>query len=610
MAALKRISIALALVALAFSSVDVATAANQLPLGAINCTLATVPNSIRAEGIAERVGDTRLDCTNDGSRDNGDTHYQQYLQANFRLRFNTNVTSMIHETSGGDAFTEALLVINDNNSQGSEITSSFPDCDGGWADPRYPCPQNGVLLTQDTLIWDGVYVPVPGAPNNLDNMNSDNAGFDGPDDADTDFDCNLAAGFWDEEGCYDQTTTLRFTNVRVNATGVPESGTVTVSVNIASSFSISLPNRNGDVADAFQGLIASLDHDVAGLQREEFSRESAAVELWEGFATSFKTIGVPTFLENAHSAENGYWIDGMGSATQATQFIIRLTSLPEGVDFDMPDYIDENGNTGACDPPVPGGDDLCLKLISSSGPSGGVATFIYEVIEADPFRRQHVEIPIYVDWDPATDADEPEVTSGSVDVSFWPISDVFVADSSSPKPRFIDSNNDPEVFVTVTRCTTTLLYPFVTSTFGLDTGIAVSNTSVDWKGTAAQRGACTMHFIGKTLGETGFGDVEITEQTSVMIEGGEQLAFSLLLANPDQGIDDPVPDFQGFIVAMCDFQFAHGYAFITDGASGLPTLAQGYLALIMQFDADGDRQISCGPGWSSDRGCKSEALNQ
>jgi hypothetical protein len=104
MAALKRISIVLALVALAFSSVDVATAANQLPLGAINCTLATVPNSVRAEGIAERVGDTRLDCTNDGSVDDGDTNYQQYLQANFRLRFNTNVTSWVTSTNGDSLY--------------------------------------------------------------------------------------------------------------------------------------------------------------------------------------------------------------------------------------------------------------------------------------------------------------------------------------------------------------------------------------------------------------------------------------------------------------------------------------------------------------------------
>ena len=625
MAALKRISIALALVALAFSSVNVATAANQLPLGNIDCSLATVPNSIRAEGIAERVGDTRLDCINNGSRDDGDTDYQQYIPANFRLIYNANVTSMIHLTGSGGPWTEALLIINDNNSLDSETTSVFPSvCDA--PDDRYPCPQLGVLLTPTDLIWDGVEVPVPAAPNDLGDLNvDDDTDFNSaPFDADTDFDCDLSAGDGDPDGCFNQTTTLRFTNVRINATSLAVGGAVTVQVNISSSFAIGIiGSRTGDVADAFIGLISMLGDTFAGLQCEE-EEGTASVELWEGFATAFKTIGVPTFLENQHSAENGYPVDGSGTATQATQFVVRLTGLPEGVDISMPSHVHEIGTfaatghsdshtAGACpapgslteSPPDDNGDHLCIELISSDGPDDGVAEFVYRVMTAHPFKRQHVEIDIGVSWTPDTDEDEPEVTSGSVDVSFHPISDVFVADEDSPKPRFIDSNNDPAVFVTVTRCTTTLLYPFVTSTFGLDTGIAVSNTSVDWKGTAAQRGACTMHFIGKTLGETGFGDVEITEQTSVILEGGEQLAFSLLLANPDQGIDDPVPDFQGFIVAMCDFQFAHGYAFITDGASGFPTLAQGYLALIMQFDESGDRLLNC-----HGTGCKSEALNQ
>ena len=44
---------------------------------------------------------------------------------------------------------------------------------------------------------------------------------------------------------------------------------------------------------------------------------------------------------------------------------------------------------------------------------------------------------------------------------------------------------------------------------------------------------------------------------------------------------------------MCEFQWAHGYAFITDGAAGIPTLAQGYLALVLQYDAGGNRLIDC-----------------
>ncbi|MCC6294299.1 MAG: hypothetical protein IT164_16740 [Bryobacterales bacterium] len=37
--------------------------------------------------------------------------------------------------------------------------------------------------------------------------------------------------------------------------------------------------------------------------------------------------------------------------------------------------------------------------------------------------------------------------------------------------------------------------------------------------------------------------------------------------------------FQGYVIAQCAFQYAHGYAFISD--LGAQRLAQGYLALVM-----------------------------
>ena len=47
------------------------------------------------------------------------------------------------------------------------------------------------------------------------------------------------------------------------------------------------------------------------------------------------------------------------------------------------------------------------------------------------------------------------------------------------------------------------------------------------------------------------------------------------------------PLFQGYVFAICDFQFAHGYAFISD--VGATKLAQGYLALVVP-----DRGTSAG----------------
>jgi hypothetical protein len=36
--------------------------------------------------------------------------------------------------------------------------------------------------------------------------------------------------------------------------------------------------------------------------------------------------------------------------------------------------------------------------------------------------------------------------------------------------------------------------------------------------------------------------------------------------------------FQGYIIAACTFQYAHGFAFITDGVGANGGLSQGYLA--------------------------------
>ena len=36
--------------------------------------------------------------------------------------------------------------------------------------------------------------------------------------------------------------------------------------------------------------------------------------------------------------------------------------------------------------------------------------------------------------------------------------------------------------------------------------------------------------------------------------------------------------FQGYLIAQCNFQFAHGFAFITDGVGANGGLSQGYLA--------------------------------
>jgi hypothetical protein len=236
----------------------------------------------------------------------------------------------------------------------------------------------------------------------------------------------------------------------------------------------------------------------------------------------------------------------------------------------------------------------------------GTGFFVYEVADGNPFKRENIDVPVWFSWTFDGEADEPGIGTASIDVRFAPLSDVAGA-SNEPVPRFVDTGDDPAPVLTIQRCSTTLLFPFVSNRAGFDTGIAISNTSLDWKGTPPQKGPCMIHYVGNT-GEDG---PMPDDDLSSVIEGGEMLTFTLSQGNSVRLING-APNFQGFIVAMCEFQFAHGYAFVNDGGGGVPAWSQGYLALVMQFNVDDDgefvRMISCDDDPDDSDACSSEAL--
>ena len=108
--------------------------------------------------------------------------------------------------------------------------------------------------------------------------------------------------------------------------------------------------------------------------------------------------------------------------------------------------------------------------------------------------------------------------------------------------------------ITIEDCTTTLLFPFVTNQAGFNTGLAITNASEG-------SGSCTIEYSGPAAP---------ADMMSQPIEGGAQWVDLLSTI---------APEFQGYITATCEFRDAHGFAFITDGFEGVPTQAQGYLAV-------------------------------
>ena len=87
-------------------------------------------------------------------------------------------------------------------------------------------------------------------------------------------------------------------------------------------------------------------------------------------------------------------------------------------------------------------------------------------------------------------------------------------------------------------------------------------------------------------------------QTSGTVNEGSQLVATLS-GGGNLGVA-ATPGFQGYMIASCNFQYGHGFAFISD--LGASRVAEGYLALVMDQNMFGDGETRTG--------ATSEPLNQ
>jgi hypothetical protein len=211
--------------------------------------------------------------------------------------------------------------------------------------------------------------------------------------------------------------------------------------------------------------------------------------------------------------------------------------------------------------------------------SGGAGTAVWEVMVADPVAVETVHVPFAIAYNANTASNLPGLGTANVNLSFAPLSTVTTASASAPIPRFADTSTSRTLFV-VNACTTNLLFPYVTQREGFDTGLVIANTSVEtgktWdSNTSPQSGACKICYYGDTTG----GGAAPASQTSAVLEAGKLLIFTLFAGGVTDTTIKPTPGFQGYIIAQCAFQYAHGFAFLSD--LGANRLAHGYLALIL-----------------------------
>jgi len=202
----------------------------------------------------------------------------------------------------------------------------------------------------------------------------------------------------------------------------------------------------------------------------------------------------------------------------------------------------------------------------------GSTAAVWEIINTNAATSENFDFGVWLAYTASPGTNSPPPGTATVNLSFAPIPPDFTASagaaasSSLTVPRFADTSTALQIF-SVVPCTTTLLFPFVSSQLGFDTGIAIMNTTTDPFGTKPQAGTCALNFYGQNAPPQYI--------TPVMASGSPDPSKYTFEASVI------APNFEGYMIAVCNFQLAHGYAFISP--LGLPGngWAQGYLALVL-----------------------------
>jgi hypothetical protein len=631
---------------------------------ALQCVAnAGVPPLVRAEGLAELVGDVTLNC-----QGGVPTQVGAIIPAtNIRVFLNTNITSRILASNN---FSEALLMIDEPHST-TNPTTPLRLC--GDTNTNENANNPGVCQMYGTGNGLGVYSganpnPSPSTANRPNVFQARQV---------------LAnavewAGVPVDPPGTQTTRIVRMTNIRANANQLGVSSTlvptqITMFISITGATSVPINNPTQTVAFIQVGLQSAVR--AAGNFLQCVSQNPAlagggtapspnsitgtsttlgdqgfqfVVRATENFPSAFKKLNsaqtvfdattypdlfnnqnVPGAIYNTEDAfvntgsalgrayadptpnPPAQLVTGAGSvgptptfpdvrgmriagaANAGTRLIYQFSGVPNGVQLWIPGAVavtsvisnqrtgtarlvttDSNGAGPFSPAPVNG------SGFSQVGIFNGAGIAVYEILFADPFNQERTDVPVSVAYvaNPGNNLPTPGIQSG-VTVSFAPLSTVGTASDTAPIPRFVPSPGPRNTFI-LQKCNCNMLFPFVSNQIGFDTGVAISNTSLDTGtglGATPQQGVVTLNYY---CGQTGCTSPP-AQTTNAPLPAGQQLTFTLS-GGGGYGIA-ATPGFQGYIIAQAQFQWCHAFAYIS-AQGALPTsngASMGYLALIM-----------------------------
>ena len=352
----------------------------------------------------------------------------------------------------------------------------------------------------------------------------------------------------------DEAKTVTIGGIMADASAVGNGEDITATVMVSGVEASGSPVKLADVTTGLDIAVTA----AAGLQCEA-GKAVATIMFTEGFNSAIRAVAnnPATSPDVDESDGNSVLVLNFRGIPDGVTVMASLMGTGEAMKDDMTDLAPLMLVTGETE----GADDEGVVSLSSAGAGEVMYTFdtglLVDLLTEDQFDEgdiRHIDdgtkewnnVEITFTWE----AGEPPLDMGTVIVSYDPVSS-----DTDDIPRYVAGpTND---VIEINDCTTTLLFPYVVSTQGYDTGLVITNAS-DGKG------YCTIGYSGP--------DAPDDMMTPKPVEGGAQW-INLLSAI--------APEFQGYITASCEFRDAHGFAFITDAELNL---AQGYLAVCTNCD--------------------------
>jgi len=320
---------------------------------------------------------------------------------------------------------------------------------------------------------------------------------------------------------------------------------------------------------------------ACGTSLFNFGTTPASLNSTASFVVKVNELTAGAFRTQAQ--ENGSFVSGnIGASTQATQITLTVANLPTlstgSVTVYLPLSVSDAGGTTLTLVGSPATVTSPASLPYVAFPSvNGTVTATYFVSSGTPTTGNFL-VPVYVIFAANTASVQSEIT---INAAYTPTA--AITGPATLIPTFATSTLAATNVESISACSTTLLFPYVTNALGFETGIAIANTTTDnLKASATVTagvsqstptpGSCILNFYGNATQPPAVNTGTIGAYSA---SPAQAPVFANILTTMIGS-----SGFSGYAIASCNFQEAHGFAFITD-TSGTFSGTEGYLAVVV-----------------------------